>query len=62
MRLVAYIDPGLGLLMWQSVVAVCLGLLFYLKKTRTWLVNLIRKPFRSVKPPENVLDKTPVPK
>ena len=39
----AYIDPGLGALIWQSIVAALVGFLFYLKKTRQWIVNSFRK-------------------
>jgi hypothetical protein len=56
--ILAYIDPGMGLLLWQSVVAACLGLLFYLKKTRTWLIKLIQNLFRSTKPQEKTVDET----
>ena len=41
----AYIDPGLGALLWQAIVAGVIGFLFYLKKTRQWIVDLIRKIF-----------------
>jgi len=41
----AYIDPGLGALLWQAIVAGFVGLLFYLKKTRRWIVDLFRKMF-----------------
>jgi hypothetical protein len=44
----AYVDPGLGLLLWQAVVSVFLGLLFYVKKTR----NLMLKPFQKLLRPE----------
>lgn len=43
MIIFAYIDPGLGALIWQSVVAAFVGVLFYLKKTRRWIVGLFRK-------------------
>jgi hypothetical protein len=56
MRLFAYIDPGMGLLLWQSIIAACLGTLFYLKKTRTWIANVLRKLFRVGKPPGKVDD------
>jgi hypothetical protein len=56
MRLFAYIDPGMGLLLWQSVIAACLGTLFYLKKTRAWIANVLRKLFRVGKPPDKVDD------
>lgn len=47
----AYIDPGVGLLAWQAIVAAVLGLLFYIRKTRTLVVGLIMKPFRRGKSP-----------
>lgn len=49
--LLAYIDPGLGTLLWQSIIAAFVGFLFYLKKTRRWIVGVFRKIFgRSQKP------------
>ncbi len=42
MSIFAYIDPGLGLLIWQTILAACIGALFYLRKTRTWLVGLFK--------------------
>ena len=45
MKLLAYVDPGLGALIWQSAVAGVVGFLFYLKKTRRWIVNLFRQVF-----------------
>ncbi len=57
----AYIDPGLGLLAWQALAAAFVGTLFYLKKTRTWLVAVIAKPFRAKKPPEETATKTTAP-
>ena len=41
--ILGYIDPGLGALIWQSVVAAFVGLFFYLNKTRQWFVGVIRK-------------------
>jgi len=50
--IVAYIDPGLGALIWQSVVAGIVGFLFYVKKSRRWIVNVFRNMFgRGQKPP-----------
>jgi hypothetical protein len=43
--LLAYIDPGLGSLLWQAIVAGVIGFLFYLRKTRQWIVDLVRKIF-----------------
>jgi len=42
----AYIDPGVGLLIWQATVATFVGLLFYLKKTRNWIIGFVWKVFR----------------
>ena len=42
---VAYIDPGLGALLWQTTVAGCVGFLFYLKKSRRWIVGRFQKLF-----------------
>jgi hypothetical protein len=44
--LFAYVDPGLGSLIWQSIVAAVVGFIFYLKKTRIWLAGLFKKIFR----------------
>jgi hypothetical protein len=51
MKTLAYIDPGLGLLIWQTAVAAFVGLIFYLKKTRSWIFNLFRKVFRDKSKP-----------
>ena len=48
----AYVDPGLGLLAWQAVVAAFLGLLFYVRKTREKVLGWLRKLFRANKPPQ----------
>jgi len=40
--MLAYIDPGLGTLVWQVIVSAFVGLLFYLKKSRRWLMELIK--------------------
>ena len=51
--LLAYVDPGLGALLWQTAVAGFVGFLFYLKKTRRWIVDMFRKMFgRDLKPPD----------
>lgn len=47
--LIAYIDPGLGMLIWQTVVAAFVGAFFYLNKTRRWVVGLFLKIFRGFK-------------
>ena len=51
MIIVAYVDPGLGLLAWQALVAFFVGLLFYVKKTRTWLIRLVQRPLIGSKQP-----------
>jgi hypothetical protein len=49
--ILAYIDPGVGALIWQSIIAAFVGFLFYLKQTRRWIVGLFRKTLgRSQKP------------
>lgn len=45
MRIFAYVDPGLGALIWQAALAGVVGFLFYLKKTRRWLVDMFQKMF-----------------
>lgn len=39
----AYIDPGMGALVWQIIIAAIVGTVFYLKRTRDWILNLFRK-------------------
>lgn len=48
----AYVDPGVGLLVWQTIVAAILGLLFYLRKTRMFIVSLVLRATRRGKAPE----------
>lgn len=43
MSFFAYIDPGSGLLVWQVLVAIAMGLLFYLKRVRSFFVKVGRK-------------------
>jgi hypothetical protein len=47
MHVLAYIDPGLGALIWQSIIGVFVGLLFYMRRTRKWLGRLMSKVFRT---------------
>lgn len=57
MRLFAYVDPGLGALLWQTIIAAFVGFLFYLKKTRRWIVGGFRKMFgHSQKPSDPVAE------
>ena len=49
-NLLAYIDPGSGLLVWQFVVAAFVGFFFYLKKTRKFILACLRRPFRKSPP------------
>ena len=43
----AYIDPGSGALIWQALVAGCIGLLFYIRSiartVRSWIDHLKQK-------------------
>lgn len=57
--LLAYIDPGLGSLLWQGIISAFIGFLFYLKKTRRMIVNFFRKTFRS--PPRDGGTAAPAP-
>ena len=43
--MLAYIDPGMGSLVWQTIISAFIGMFFYLKKTRLWLVELFQKLF-----------------
>lgn len=45
MHAVGYIDPGSGLLLWQIIAAVCVGVLFYIKKVRTAVARFFRRLF-----------------
>ena len=55
--IIAYIDPGLGALLWQTIIAAFVGALFYLKKTRRWIVGVFRKMFgRSQKSSDTVAE------
>jgi len=60
--LLAYIDPGLGALLWQSIIAAFVGFLFYLKKTRRWIVEIFRKISRRSPKPPGVSIEIPPPK
>jgi hypothetical protein len=46
MLFIGYIDPGSGQLIWQAVMAAGVGLLFYVKKTREFLVRTVSRLFR----------------
>jgi hypothetical protein len=50
--MLAYIDPGLGALIWQTMIAAFVGFLFYLKRTRRWVVGLLQKIFGRAQKPE----------
>ncbi len=59
--ILAYIDPGMGALVWQTIIAAFVGFLFYLKKTRRWIVGVVRKMFgRGQKPPGVSIEIPPV--
>jgi hypothetical protein len=53
MHILAYIDPGVGALVWQSAIGIFVGILFYLRKTRQWIGLLIGKVFRVEQKPGN---------
>jgi hypothetical protein len=45
-NLLAYVDPGSGLLVWQMIGAAFVGSVFYMKKTRDSIMRLGRKLLR----------------
>jgi hypothetical protein len=55
----AYVDPGLGALIWQSAIAAFVGFVFYLKKTRRWIVDVFRKIFARERETSSVPPTTP---
>ncbi len=61
MSLLAYIDPGTGLLIWQSIVAAFVGAVFYFKKTRDWIVKQFRRLFRRGSAEETPASETSAP-
>jgi O-antigen/teichoic acid export membrane protein len=60
--ILAYIDPGIGALLWQTIIAAFVGFLFYLKKTRRWIVEMFRNIFRRGKKNQGVGLEIPPPK
>jgi hypothetical protein len=57
----AYVDPGLGLLAWQALVATFFGAIFYIKKTRDFLFRLFQKLFRIGPRPQPAVTAPPSP-
>jgi len=60
--ILAYIDPGTGALLWQTILAAFVGFLFYLKKTRRWIMGVFRKMFGRGQKPPGVIIEIPPPK
>jgi len=50
--LLAYVDPGSGLLIWQLLCSAVIGALFYVKKTRDLLFGALRKVLRREHSPD----------
>ena len=46
MRILAYIDPGTGALVWQSIIGFFVGIFFYLRRTRKWIGGLMARALR----------------
>ena len=42
----AYVDPGSGQLVWQMLLAGCVGTLFYVKRFRAFLAKQLAKWFK----------------
>ena len=57
----AYVDPGLGLLAWQALVATFLGAIFYIKRTRDFLIRRFQKIFRIGQRPQPIPRTAPAP-
>jgi hypothetical protein len=53
MHIFGYIDPGIGALIWQSIIGIFVGVLFYLRKTRRWIGQFIGKIFPGGQKPTN---------
>ncbi len=47
--LLSYVDPGVGLLAWQAIVAAFVGTLFYLRKTRKLFVRRFSALFQAAR-------------
>jgi len=43
--ILVYIDPGLGQMIWLSIVSAVTGFIFYIKKTRAIVVSIFLKIF-----------------
>jgi len=56
--ILGYIDPGLGMLIWQAIVSAFVGFLFYVKKSRDFIVGLGSRIFRRQKPRHEVVTDT----
>lgn len=39
-RAEAYIDPGSGTMLWQLLVSIGIGILFYIKRFKLWVEKL----------------------
>jgi hypothetical protein len=50
----AYIDPGLGALVWQTIVAAFVGAFFYFRRTRDWILRQFSRIFRRGNPTSTV--------
>ncbi len=59
MHVLAYIDPGLGALIWQSVIGIFVGLLFYMRRTRKWIGRQMSSVFRTGQKTGNCAEPVP---
>lgn len=39
----AYSDPGSGIMLWQLAVSFCVGLLFYVRRLKVYLLRMLKK-------------------
>jgi hypothetical protein len=60
----AYIDPGAGALVWQSIIAAFVGAMFYFRRMRKVIGAFIKKAFgngqndKPAVPPAEILQRT----
>jgi hypothetical protein len=58
-HILAYIDPGLGALIWQSIIGIFVGLLFYWRRTRKWIGRQMSSIFHSGQNNGNCVEPVP---
>jgi hypothetical protein len=62
MHILSYIDPGAGALIWQSIVGIFVGIVFYMRRTRRWLGRLVGRILGNEPSPSNNVVPVPLEK